>query len=87
MAIWIIITVTLFLIGVVATIYAFVCDRDAGGAGFLGGIFLIISFIMIVHSKYKSPSAIDVYRGNTTLQITYQDSIPIDTTVVWKEEK
>ena len=90
MAIWIIITVILFLIGVVATIYAFVCDSDVGGAGFFGGMFLMISFIMIialVHSKYKSPSAIDVYRGNTTLQITYQDSIPIDTTVVWKEEK
>ena len=90
MVIWIIITVILFLIGVVATIYAFVCDSDAVGAGFFGGMFLIISVIMIiviVDSKHKSPSAIDVYRGNTTLQITYVDSTPIDTTVVWKETK
>ena len=27
---------------------------------------------------------IDVYRGKTTLQITYQDSIPIDSVVVFK---
>ena len=87
---WIIITIILFLIGVGATIYAFVCDSDVGLAGFFGGMFLIISIIMIieaVHGENKSPSAIDVYRGKTTLQITYVDSTPVDTTVVWKEEK
>ncbi len=30
------------------------------------------------------PSALDVYRGKTTLQVTYKDSIPLDTTVVFK---
>lgn len=33
----------------------------------------------------STPQAIDVYRGNTTLQITYQDTIPIDSVVVWKQ--
>lgn len=32
------------------------------------------------------PTALDVYRGKTTLQITYQDSIPVDTIVIFKEE-
>lgn len=32
------------------------------------------------------PTALDVYRGRTTLQITYKDSIPIDTVVVFKDE-
>lgn len=27
---------------------------------------------------------IDVYRGNTTLEITYKDSVAIDSVVVWK---
>ena len=27
---------------------------------------------------------IDVYRGNTTLEITYRDSVAIDSVVVWK---
>ena len=31
------------------------------------------------------PTALDVYRGRTTLQITYKDSIPIDTVVVFKD--
>lgn len=30
------------------------------------------------------PRAIDVYKGNTTLEITYKNGIPIDSTVVWK---
>lgn len=32
------------------------------------------------------PTALDVYRGNTTLQITYQDSIPVDSVVVFKNK-
>ncbi len=30
------------------------------------------------------PSALDVYRGKTTLEITYRDSVAIDSTVVYK---
>ena len=33
----------------------------------------------------STPKAIDVYRGRTTLEITYKDSIPIDSVVVFKE--
>ena len=29
------------------------------------------------------PEAIDVYRGNTTLEITTVNGVPTDTTVVW----
>lgn len=30
--------------------------------------------------------AIEVYRGNTTLQITYEGDTPIDSTVVWENK-
>ena len=36
--------------------------------------------------KISSPQAIDVYRGKTTLEITYKDSIPIDSVVVFKDK-
>lgn len=42
---------------------------------------LLLSFIQV---KLGSPEAIDVYRGNTELKITYIDTIPQDTVVVWK---
>jgi hypothetical protein len=47
---------------------------------------IIISFIAITIYSNKEIPAIEAYRGNTTLQITYQDSIPIDTTVVYKNK-
>jgi uncharacterized membrane protein len=32
----------------------------------------------------EKPSALDVYRGKTTLAITYRDSIAVDSVVVFK---
>lgn len=34
----------------------------------------------------KDPKPIDVYRGKTTLKISYVDTIPQDTLVIWKTE-
>lgn len=46
-------------------------------------VLLIIGGAGCIHIC-KYPSAIDVYRGKTTLQITYKNNVPIDTTVVYK---
>ena len=48
----------------------------AGGLAMAMGIWCIAS--------NKSPKAIDVYKGKTTLQITYKNNVLIDTTVVYK---
>ena len=32
-----------------------------------------------------TPTAMDVYRGNTTLEVTYKDGVAIDCTVVFKK--
>ena len=45
------------------------------------GIMIICAF-----SPETKPTALDVYNNKTTLQITYVDSIPTDTVVVFKEE-
>ena len=48
---------------------------------------IILVFItLIVTSLKEEPKAIDVYRGKTTLEITYKDRVPIDSTVVWKNK-
>ena len=43
---------------------------------------IIAMFLMFGH--LSKPKPIDVYRGNTTLEITYKNNVPIDTVVVWK---
>ena len=43
---------------------------------------IIIAFCLIIN--LRKPRAINVYQGNTTLEVTYKESIPIDSVVVWK---
>ena len=46
---------------------------------------IIICFCVIATSiSNNKPSALDVYQGKTTLEITYRDSIPVDSIVVFK---
>ena len=59
----------------------------------VGTIVIIISVALFLfaaaykpQNKRNSPKAIDVYRGKTELEITYRDTIAIDSTVVWKKE-
>lgn len=64
-------------------------SEDVVPSAFLGALvwtFIIAAIFCI--SEYCSPSItpIDVYRGRTTLEITYRDSIPIDSVVVWKDK-
>lgn len=35
----------------------------------------------------QKPTAMDVYKGKTTLETTYKEGIPIDSVVVWKDVK
>jgi hypothetical protein len=49
---------------------------------FSGGLVAIISLIV---GSICSPTAMDVYRGKTTLEITYKDGVPVDSVVVFKD--
>ena len=51
--------------------------------GSVSSVLLIIGGAGCIHIC-KYPSAIDVYRGKTTLQVTYKNNIPTDTIVVYK---
>lgn len=56
------------------------------------GIFLVCFNVFTLYMNTKeddhplTPTALDVYRGRTTLQITYKDSVAIDSVVVFKDE-
>ena len=47
-------------------------------------VTMVLLLVSLIESKQPKPSAIDVYRGKTTLEITYRDSVAIDSTVVYK---
>lgn len=50
--------------------------------GYLFGCFWILLWY-----KCENPSAMDVYQGKTTLEITYRDGVAIDSCVVFKKGK
>lgn len=47
-------------------------------------IFTCIASLITNLRLIEKPRAIDVYRGKTTLEITYKDNVPIDSVVVFK---
>ena len=52
------------------------------GWGLMAGIISCLCFVQTFNVNI--PTALDVYRGKTTLEITYRDSVAIDSTVVYK---
>ena len=64
------------------------CDFDTGVI--MGGgvaILMVIEAILLADIIGEpKPSAIDVYRGNTELEITSVNGTPIDSVVVFKEK-
>ena len=57
--------------------------------GVIVGVLTVLFYIALVCAcfpKRINPMPIDVYRGYTTLQITYKDSVAVDTIVVFKDE-
>lgn len=53
--------------------------------GLVGFVVLIIIGAVSMEMEGPKPTALDVYRGETKLQINYTDSIPTDSVVVWKD--
>lgn len=54
-------------------------------SGLFTGMFILYAIaILVLYLRPKEPTAMAVYRGKTTLEITYKDGIPIDSVVVFK---
>ena len=74
-----------FIIITVAFIVLYAINEDNYGTTFLCTLAIGVGALCINEGlRITTPQAIDVYRGKTTLEITYKDSIPVDTVVVFK---
>ena len=64
------------------------CDFDTGVI-MGGGVAILMTIEVYLLADIigePKPSAIDVYRGHTELEITSVNGVPIDTVVVFKEK-
>ena len=81
---WIFWTIVLAVIGVVLMFFSYPNDSPIG---VIGGILCFIALcipIIKTSPKQCQPTALDVYRGNTELEITSVNGVPTDTVVVFK---
>lgn len=84
--IWAIVMLVIGILGYLSILY-FAKDEDDRYLIIVGGwvkLAIIAAIAFLIESKYPTPTALDVYRGKTTLEITYRDSVTIDSTVVYK---
>lgn len=54
--------------------------------GVVSLVLVLCVFYLCMPDSSKNPSAIDVYRGRTSLEVTYLDGAPVDSTVVFKRK-
>lgn len=55
---------------------------------YFGTILACVGVLIFEEATLKdTPSAIDVYQGKTTLEITYKDGVAIDSVVVFKNKE
>ena len=89
----ILIVIALILtISLLAILVMYIIDRFRGKSVPDGNLIVFYSFILslgiliLLAFSLNEPKTIDVYRGKTTLEITYKDRVSIDSTVVWKNK-
>lgn len=77
--------VILFVLVIAGISITFSDDYDSRAFGIIISFFILIVFILVFIQDMQ-PTAMDVYEGKTTLEITYKDGVPVDSTVVWKSK-
>ena len=80
----------LITVGLIVLIIGLIClFAGASGLGFSFGVMgaYILSGGIMMHQESCKPTAMDVYQGKTTLEITYKDGVPVDSVVVFKDKE
>ena len=71
----------------VISLFIFViCAYDISATSFITIFLLTVGILVSLLVILEEPQAMDVYKGNTTLEITYKDGVAIDSTVVFKNK-
>ena len=79
----------LLFYSLLAIIDTYILDNDEWNVTriLITSFFLSLISCILLFIHLMKPTAIDVYEGKTTLEITYRDGVPVDSTVVWNYNK
>lgn len=84
MIIWLILGIFLMILSICLGI-AIIHESDKKIGVIVSYVGFILGLTFIIGDINSRPRAIDVYKGNTKLRITYEGDIPIDSVVVFKK--
>jgi len=89
--IFLILGLILISVGLLGIFFGLTYDNDVFGIVLLVSctLFIIGTVITLCWAidGEINPTAMDVYQGKTTLEITYKDRVAVDSVVVFKERK
>ena len=83
-----ILNIMLLLISIIALALIVWCERKENTEPSLVWFTIMFSCLalasMVSLVEWNEPTSLDVYSGKTTLEITYRDSVAVDSVVVYK---
>ena len=79
----------LLFYSLLAIIDTYILDNDEWNVTriLITSFFFSFTSCILLFIHLMKPTAIDVYEGKTTLEITYRNGVPVDSTVVWNYNK
>lgn len=75
-------------VGILGFFIALISDIDV--LGIVCCTFFSLGVVIVLCWRFDkdiNPTAMDVYQGKTTIAITYEDEVPVDSVVVFKKKK
>lgn len=76
--------IILLVLTVTGIVIAINDNYDIRAFGLIFSLFTSIVIILLL-IQIPKPTAIDVYKGKTTLEVTYRDGVAVDSIVVLKK--
>ena len=88
MTLWEIVSLSAFVTMLLGVFFIGAGATKGGLCSVSLGIILGLMAIVVKgrEKEVTTPTALDVYRGKTTLEITYRDNVAVDSVVVYKME-
>lgn len=79
-----------FVFVLISSVYSFIIRKEIENnskvlKSSILKVITTIVFLIGTFCYFKKPKAIDVYRGKTELEITYENNVPTDSCVVFKK--
>ena len=84
---WIFWTIVISVVGLLLFLYSCTGDGWQGLAGQLYVLCLLVVILIVgINTSEPSPTALDVYKGKTTLDYKVVDDVKVDSVVIFKND-